>query len=62
MFFYLTPAKNTFILLNEELVSLQRDFIENEKAEPSFAVFLSEKQKVTYEDMKKELEERISAN
>ena len=54
--------KNSFITLNEELIELQQNFAENETYEPAFAVFLVEKQKVTYEDMQKECQKQQEDN
>ena len=46
--------KNHFIDLNEQLIEVQRNFVEQEKYEATFSVFLAEKQKTAYEDMKQE--------
>lgn len=50
--------KKTFLELNEQLLELQRNFEEQAEYEPLFAEYLSEKQKMAYEDMQKECQKK----
>ena len=54
LFSFLSYADYTKIFKGEELIEVQRNFDEQEKYETAFSVFLAEKQKIAYEDMKQE--------